>query len=327
MYRSILLTIIITIFAGCGKPEVPQRPTWFTSPPKDFNNFYAVASAISESKAKNLAIASLREQLNNNLDASFRTKTHKLSLNQNKITQITQINEHRCKTISMRSAKVEKLVDFEGDKLILISISKKKLFELISNIGDTKMKKAKTDYINIQDKTAIERYINAKTTMQEYYELASNAQFKQNLISTYSANDEFIFLNTLETEYQKLKSNISVYILSDGNSRVFIKSIKEAILDQGLVISKTPKSKDSIKLLITSTSEYDDEYTFKRSKTLIKFSTYNMNREKIKFIQHTFIGKSKKNYKEAKTQSAIHLKAKMNKLGLFNFIGITADKR
>ncbi len=324
MFKSILLAIIITIFAGCGKPEVPQRPAWFTSPPKDFNNFYAVASAISESKAKNIAISSLREELNQDLDKAFKHKNHKLSFSsENRLPQILKANEHRCKTISMRSAKVEKLVDFQGDKLILVSIPKKSLFDYMQTNTDAKLKQVQRDYNNVQGSIAIQRYAVLKTLMKEYSVLASNAQFKHNLISTYSPDNEFTFLNTLEKEYLKLKSDISVYILTDGNSRLFLKSIKQAILNEGLSISKIPKSKDSVKLLITSKTTDEDEYTFKKAKTLIKFTTYNLNREKVKYIQHTFIGKSKKSYKEAKAQSVIHLNAKLNKLGIFNFIGIT----
>ena len=323
MYKNILLAIIIALFTGCGAPKPPQKPAWFSSPPKDFNLYYAVASASTHAKAKNLAIISLREQLRSDLDLSFKSNTHALNLKQkSKLSQILKVNAHTSKIISVRGVKTQKTAEFKGENLILISVPKKELFDSLSTLADEKFNKAKSKYESMYNRVAIERYATLKNIMLEYPEIASNTQFKANIISTYSPNDEFAFLNTLESDYKKLKKDVSVYILSDGNSLPFIKSVRAAIIKEGLTISKSPVSKDSVKLLVTSKTTDDEEYTFKRSKSLVKFSTYNMEREKIKFKQHTFIGKSKKNHKEAKAQSAIHLKAKIKKEGIFNFIGI-----
>ena len=64
------------------------------------------------------------------------------------------------------------------------------------------------------------------------------------------------------------------------------------------------------------------KYTFMVSKNLVKFTTYDDNKNKVAFRQHTFVGKSRKNHRDAKNQTAINLKSKIRKLGIFNFIGV-----
>ncbi len=323
MYKSILLALIITIFAGCGQPDTPQRPVWFTSPPKDFDKYYSVGRAVNAQKAQNIATIALREKLNSDLDNSFKVKNHKLSLKQhNRLSTILKLNEIRTKTISLRTLKVEKIAFFEGDKYVLVSIAKKDLFDSVCKISNKKLQTLHTKYKNIKNAVAIERFATIQEILLEYEKTASDLQFKQNILSTYNPDDEFEFLNTLDSNYKKLKEDISVYILTDGNSTPFYKSVKEAILSADLSISKKPKSDDSIKLLISSKTTNGDEYTFKKAKTLIKFTTYNTKREKIKFKQHTFTGKSTKTHKEAKAQSTLHLKSKLDKEGIFKFLGI-----
>jgi len=159
--------------------------------------------------------------------------------------------------------------------------------------------------------------------VKELSVLASLAEYKEFLISTYSSADEFTFLNKIKKEYDDLKNSINFYILTDGNSRIFSHSIKNAIEAEGLHVGNDIRSKNSFKLLVTSKTENSQDYTFSKSKTLVKFTTFNNQKNKIKFRQHTFIGKSRKNAKEAKDQAAIHLDYKIKKLGIFDFIGFT----
>jgi len=323
MYKNILLTIIIAIFAGCGQPDTPQKPAWYTSPPKDFTKFYAVGSAFDESKAKNVASLALRDRLHIDLDNAFKKEDHQLSLTkENRLSNILKFNERRANTLSLRRLKVEKTAEFDGKTLVLVSILKKDLFESLSEVSDKKFQASQDRHLKVQSAVAIQRFATTKEILLEYDNLASDIQFKQIILSTYNPSDEFEYLNRLDSDYKKLKEDVSVYILTDGNSIPFYKSIKEAILATGLTISKKPKSADSIKLLISSKTTNEDEYTFKKARTLVKFTTYNTSREKIKFKQHTFSGKSTKTYREAKFQSALYLKAKLQKEGIFQFIGV-----
>ena len=322
MYKNILFAIIVAIFAGCSAPEPMQKPSWYTNPPKDYKNFYAVASAKSEAKAKNLATLSLRQNINADLDASFKTPNHKLSPKPEMLQKIISSNAKLCNKLSLRGIKIEKSQIFNGQTFILISMSREKLFKKLQLISDAKFKNLKQQYSSNRDDIAINRYTKIKPLMAQYTSLASTIGCKQIAISTYNSNNDFKILKELNDEYKKLKSSINFYILSDGNSRIYTKGVVEAIKKDGLTISKKIKDSTTLKLLITSKTTNSQDYSFNMSKNLVKFTTFDANENKIAFRQHTFIGKSRKSYKEAKYQTAIYLNKKIGKLGIFALLGI-----
>ena len=323
MYKNILLAMIIAIFAGCSAPKPAQKPAWFTSPPKDFKNFYAIGSGETKHKAKNVAIASLREQINFELDASFKKKNHKLApIDKAMLEQIMTANSHLCNRLSMRGIKIAKTDVFNGKTLVLITLSKKETFDKLTLSSEVKLKAVKQAYSDTKNEIAIKRFIALKPLIEKYPSLASLTGCRNNIIASRAAGNDFKFLKKMYNDYIKLKSEINFYILSDADSRIFSSSIKNAIKKEGLSVENSLENKESVKLLITSKTADSKDYSFMQSKSLIKFTTFDIDKDKIAFRQHTFIGKSRKNYKEAKAQAAIHVKAKVRKLGVFDFIGL-----
>ncbi|EDZ61747.1 hypothetical protein SMGD1_0832 [Sulfurimonas gotlandica GD1] len=322
MYKNILFAVIIAIFAGCSAPKPQQAPSWFTNLPKDYKNFYAVAAASDETKAKSIAINELRKNIIKDLDASFSTPNHSLSPSSQMLNEIISANLHLANTLSMRAIKVEKTELFNGQILMLISIQREELFKKINSDLNTKIKRLGQFYSLNKDTIPIKRYVYLKPLMSQYAYLASRTAFAQISISTYNSNNNFRLLKELENEYNNLQTSINFYILSDGNSRVYTKTIKDAIEKDGLSVSNKSKDSHTLKLLISSSTDNTNEYTFNVSKNLVKFTTFDANKNQILFRQHTFIGKSRKNHQDAKEQTIEHINAKVKQLGIFDFIGI-----
>ena len=322
MYKNLLIAIIITIFAGCSAPKPEKEPIWYTTPPKDNTNFYAVATSSSEAKAKNLAILSLRENINADLDASFKTPDHKLSPEPKMLQEILVNNARICKELTIKSVKVEKSQIFNGQLYLLISISKEELFKKFLLPLEKEFKNLELQFNSNKNLQSIKRYVHIKPLMSQYVSLASLIAFKELSISSFSSSSNFRVLKELSDEYKHLKSTISFYILSDGNSIIYTKAIKEAIKKEGFTIYRKVKDSNTLKLIISSETTTSQEYTFMVSKNLVKFSTYDESKNKISFRQHTFIGKSRKSLKDAKMQTKVNLSSKIRKLGIFNFIGM-----
>ena len=325
MYKNIILTIFIIIMAGCSKPKPDTKlkskpdtkPSWYTQVPVDYKLFYAVASSDSVKQAKKIAIVNMRESLStqvnnkNNLLIAMDKKT---------LVKIKEHNKEIANRLSFSRIKLEKTKTFQGKELVLISIPRIDLFNRIKIISDIKLHRAEEAYKKSLNKNAIERYMALELAIKELPALVSLAEYKEFLISTYSSADEFAFLNKIKKEYDDLKNSIHFYILTDGNSRIFSHSIKNAIKSEGLHVDNDINSKNNFKLLVTSKTENSQDYTFNKSKTLVKLTTFNSEKKKIKFRQHTFVGKSRKNAKEAKEQAAVQLDYKIKKLGIFDFI-------
>jgi len=323
MYKYLLTAIIVAIFAGCSAPKPERAPSWYTTVPKDFNYFYAKGSDVNADRAKKKAIAALRENLHAELNSSFKNKTTKLSISSNQnIDAILMANERLINTLSMRSVKLDKTAIFKGNTLVLIKLSRKEVFNIIDRTLTKHLNASKKKFDLYSDDIAIKRFVVVSKLMKDYPKYASKIQAKNVALASYDTYDEFNYLNDLRDSYLKLKKDITIYVLSDVNSRIFTSSIKYAIRNTGLTLGSKAKSKDSLKLLITSKTTSSQNYSFNQSKSLIKFTTYDVNKKQVSFKQHTFIGKSRKNYKEAKQQSSLHVKSKISKVGIFNFLGL-----
>jgi len=324
MYKNIVLSILVVFIAACSKPKPKSEtiPTWYTHIPSDYKFLYAVAKSTTIEQAKKNAIVKMRDNLSKEVNTKFSSKNHKLQpLKKEILNKIKKYNVEVANRLSFNRVKIEKSKTFKGEELVLISIPRISIFNKLKSISDVKFHRAQEVNKKALNKNAIKRFMALEIAVKEWETLASLAQYKELLISTYSANEEFIFLNDLKEEYNELKNSINFYVLTDGNSRIFSKSIKKAIEAKGLSVKNRINTKNSFKLLVTSKTIKSQNYTFNKSRNLVKLTTFDNDKNKISFRQHTFIGKSRKNYKEAKEQAAIHLDYKIKKLGIFDFIG------
>ena len=320
MYKNIVLSILVIFIVACSKPKPESIPTWYTNVPSDYKFLYAVAKSTTIEQAKKMAIVTMRDNLSKEVNTRFSSENHKLQpLDKETLNKIKKYSVEVANHLSFNRVKIEKSKIFKGEGLVLISIPRVSSFNKLKRISDVKFHRAQEVNKKALNKNAIKRFMALEIAVKEWETLASLAQYKELLISTYSANEEFIFLNDLKEEYDELKNSINFYVLTDGNSRIFSKSIKKAIEAKGLSVKNT---KNSFKLLVTSKTIKSQNYTFNKSRNLVKLTTFDNNKNKISFKQHTFIGKSRKNHKEAKEQAAINLDYKIKKLGIFDFIGV-----
>ena len=325
MYKNILIAFIIAIFAGCSAPapKPETQPSWYTSKPKDYNNFYAVASSADVDKAKKIAINSLRTEILSDLNSMFK-KEHPIlgKLDENTRAEVLSHNEEICMKLSMGSATQVKSKEYKGETLILVSIPRLELFNQVARMEADTFTTIKQMYETISEDIAIKKYFALKPLMSQYPTLASFTAFKEYAVSTFNAHDDYIFLKNLRAQFNAFKLNISFNVLSDANSVQFAQGIKAAIEAEGFKVSTRPLSKDSLKVLITSVTTDSQDYSYYQSSSLVRYTTYNVNKKPIFFRQHTFVGKSRKSYKDGKRQAEIQAISSINKLGFFEFLGL-----
>ncbi len=323
MFKYIIMSIIVALFTACSAPKPTQAPSWYTSKPKDFKFFYAVGSGESITSAKNDAIANMRNEIIQDLNSKFKNKTTKIIVDtQEIISQIIQENEKLINTMSLSGLKVEKTAKYNAKQLILLKLSRKAVFDNFNAISLERFKESRLLYNQIKHTDPlIKTYSILNKNMELFPKLASITQAKETTLSTDVFKD-IDYLNTMIEQYSKLKNELSIYLLSDMDSRIYVKSLKDALSSTGLKLNPKSKSDASLKLIITSDTENKQEYGFYRSKALVKYTTYDLNKNKVAFRQHTFSAKSRKSYRDAKAQTIMHQKSMISKLGVFNFIGV-----
>jgi len=324
MYKYIITAILIALFAGCSAPKPKHAPAWFTSVPKDTTYIYAVGSAKTLSHAKNKAIASLRQKMKNEMDSPFVTRSTTFNLDNGfNVKDVLEENEHFVNTISLANVKTEITDTFNTNHLILLKLSRKEIFDKLNIIATQRLNQSRKNYQRVQkDPLWIKKFSLLHNEMKSFAKVVSTVSSKKAILNAHNNTKEIIFLNTLRQEYLDLKNEISFYVLSDVNSRIFVQSIKEAVGATGLTLSSKAKSEKSLKLIVTSKTENIQDYGFKKSKSLVQYSTYDLSKKKIAFRQHTFAAKSRRGYSDAKAQSALYEKGLVKKLGIFDFLGI-----
>ncbi len=323
MYKNILLAIIVAIITGCSAPKPEQPPIWYTNVPTDDKLFYAVGSSKTIDSAKKNAIASMRESLSSNISSIIKMPTHKLQpLEENILKDIFRQNMDISNKLSLRGVSLDKSEEFNGEELVLISISKQTLFQRLKAISDAQFLRTKQEYDMTKNAAVLKRFLILDSLMQKFSSIASLTQYKKFLLNTYNPDAEFEFLKNMKKEYDGLKSSINIYVLADSNSRIFSSFIKDSLNEKGLSTKNNFDSEISLKLLVTSKTEESQEYSFNKSKSLVKFKIFDKNKKLLSLRQHTFIGKSRKSYQDAKEQSALYLHSKVKRLGIFDFIGI-----
>jgi hypothetical protein len=323
MLKYIITAILIAFLAACSAPKPKHAPSWYTSPPKDFQFFYSVAAGSSIANAKNKAIVNLRKQIATDLDSAFKNKTSKIKIyDELDISQILKQNERLINTMSLSGITIEKTAKFNDQELVLLKLPRKSVFDKFNIIATKRVKNLKENYALLDGKDSwLKQYSILSNCMKDFYKVASIVEAKNIAIKTTNFN-EIIFLNNLSQQYIKLKKEISIYALPDMNSRIYLQSVKDALAASGINLSSKQKGEKSLRLFITSETEFVQDYSFNRSKSLVKYTTYDSDKNVVAFRQHTYSAKSRRSYADAKIQTAAHQNSMIKKLGIFDFIGV-----
>ncbi|MDA7817001.1 hypothetical protein N9A28_02300 [Sulfurimonas sp.] len=311
MYKLITLSIIITLFTACSAPKPLVKPSWFTNPSQDSEYIYGVGEAKTFQEAQDIATISLRENLSLHVTSVFDD-------NDNYVEILKKSSEISNK-LSLKQIETMKTKEFKGNFLVLIGIEKIKVLNKISPISTSKFNRFKLQSEMLAGKDDIQRFIALEELMASYSEVASLVGYR-NILNNNKV--EVQYLRNMYNNYTSLQNSINIYVLTDVGSRIFSPVIVKYIDEKNISMDKNTNVENSLRLLITSTSKEEQDYSFNKTSSLVKFTLFDKSKNILAFKQHTFIARSRKDYEDAKKQNAINMSYKVKKLGLFNFIGI-----
>ncbi|MDY0117366.1 MAG: hypothetical protein RBR59_07310 [Sulfurimonadaceae bacterium] len=329
MVKNLLLTFIFIFFAACSKsPEPETVPHWYTSPPVDYEYFYAVGIGNDASEAKNNALSNFRTSLIETLDIEFKRSNHRLGyLDENVLAVISRANDEIVNTLFIRNVSIEASTVFNFKTLLLLKIERQDIFKYADLASSSKLASVKKSYDMLHNLPDLQKYMELKILISDFAKLAAYTQLKELSISTFNASEDFKNLRNIYESLMDLRANITFYVLSDANSIGFVNFIKEGIAKESLALHSKMRDDNSYKVLITSASENSIDYSFMQSKTVLQAKLYNAKGEQVAQKQHTFIGKSRKSHKDAKEQATLSLKSKITKIGFFDFVGLNPRER
>lgn len=329
MIKNILLGFLLIFFSSCKHaPEPEAIPDWYTSPPVDYDYFYVVGIGNDKEDAQNNALTNFRISLAETLDVAIRRQNHPLGyLDENVLNVLSKSNEEIANTILISDVKIEESVSFNFKTLLLLKISRQDIFKNADLASASKIATSKERYEKLSKLPDLEKYTQLKILISNFAGLSTYTQLKEICVPKFDASKDFEILKDIYESLLELRSSFTFYILSDANSIGFVNFIKEGISKESLALHSKLRDENSYKILITSKSESSIDYSFMQSKTVLKAELYDSKGLLLAKKQHTFIGKSRDSHKDAKEQAAQNLRAKISKLGFFDFIGLKTTQR
>ncbi len=326
LYKYILVLSSIFFLFGCSSatPKLQSKPLWVNNLPKNNDYFYAVASANSYTKAKNIAIFSLRKRFKKTLDKKFLSTKHPLTnINRQLQQKILKENEKLTKKFPMRGLRVIDSQVYNNKTFILIALSKKILFEYLQQHSQTRFANDQKHLKQSTNLADIQKFIKIKPLLQNFAAIASYAQFKKLTFAQYDTTKEFNYLQELYQTYEYLRTSISFHLVSDAESVVFAQTLKNILIQENLPLNKHSSTKNSIQVFISSVATNSKEYEFSKVNILLKLSSYDIKKHKIAFKQHTFVGRSRRGFQDAKQQAVEHMSSKIKRFRVFDFLGLS----
>jgi len=284
MFKNIILAFVIVLFIGCGQSNPNEEPQWYSNTPKDKEHIYATASAKTQKEAKELAIQNMKDELIYRLDNRLLNQASLVSTSGSSLATML-VNQ-----IPLRDVRVEKTTTFQGDRLILISIKRDRLFNLVSSVFDKDFKNAQSIYMKSKNNMAIKSFIQIKTIILNFKKLKAEISLKHIILPSYKGVFQQELLDKISKSYRDLQSKISIYVLYDKYSKKYQKIFENKLIAEGFSISKKPKTDSSLKVLVTSKDLNNKNF-------YIRVTTYNLDRQQIGAYETNLIMKSDKDIK------------------------------
>lgn len=264
----------------------------------------------------------MRNELQHELNIKFENNTTKLYYDQNDLKKILTSNETFCQTLSLRGVKVLKHKKFQNQEYVLVAISKEMLFKKIDFKAKQLLEDIKDRYKKSSHKIPLERYHSFQNIRELLFPYITMNEFQKIILRDYNTLDSDILLNKIQKEYFTFKNNITIHVLGDLASKDFTPHVKNAFLHNALSCDLMQKTKHTYRVILKTQTQDYDEYGFHMSKSVVVFQLYNSKQQLVSSKRHTFIGKSRKSYGDAHLQTALNVRARIAKLGIYEIVGI-----
>ncbi|MBU0632036.1 hypothetical protein KKA17_05265 [bacterium] len=324
MFKSFIYFVLILLIAGCSTKKIEDRPPlWYTNPPKDYNFIYATASSNTLQSARNIAVLSINKDLNSKILDAIKAPDAALHVQDDAdYNMLFDTSLAITKKLVFHGIKTLKDAEYHSEQLILISIARDALFEEEKSKLDAVYLPLKKEFETIDTISPIEQYAKLNLITSALNEIAIRAELLQIVLNGYDAGEYLSFVNQLKDKTKEINNSIAVRILGDVNSLPFVKPVEIGLLDKELYITRTLDRGNSYNIFLTTDIDKKMDYQFYKTTLTAKIITATKDKKIISTKMHTFIGKSRKGYADAKLQAESGFIKKVKSFGVFEFLGL-----
>ncbi len=320
-----LIGIFFSIFilSGCkDSVPTPQKPvvatpSWVNEipPPDTARKMYGIAIEKNRDLAIKSALADMISKFSISIESSYNSDQKVINNAYSKLVVTNNIKADIAK-IKINNYKIEKSHRLNYREFaVLISTDKKQFKKGLNDELKLKMKVIKDEYKALEKRDALSRYNGKKKLAQNAKDLIPRILILKEFNSTLNAQE---FVLQKQREFLIEKNSLKFYINGDKNSLVFIRKIKNYLLQQGFTVTNVKTG--AVRVMI-KTEKNISTRGIEIAVLKLDIAVYDKNQRiggKVKILKERYNGSMSSVYKNA----AIHLEQDIKTEGIKNVIGI-----
>ena len=328
MLRRLAALLFIVIFAGCGGGSAPKPqsyPQWYLNPPQSNGaTLYGVGSGPDLPSAKNEALSAISANLSVTVQSQFKKSDHSIRTNNSEQTLQDVLNTVQAdtKALTFSNVNVEQNSVLNDKVLILVSVDRAQLFNDQKHRLDTKTSALKTELKNAEALSSIERFIIFKKVRAEHVGIASGAELLAAIKPGFDNSAYLDFTAANDSQFDSLKHGMKLHIKSDADTKLFVAPVIDALTEEGIKVEQSQSSGKSVVIELAASTQQDTLYGYKIEKLRLSATTKTASGKTVASKQHTFSGKSRYDYTQARHQSVAKFKKKIAQDGIFTVLGL-----
>lgn len=325
---KIFIALFFSIFIlGCSSKEIKPvdlnlYPTWFINPTlSDNSHLYGLGEDYNLEAAKNSALASIASSLSTTINSTFTKIESSDSLNHVETVNSSIINQINADSsnIEFTHFKILKSETISNKFIVLVEVSRYKLFTSYKNKLDSLFNSISTDLIDINEKDPLTKASIYSRNIDLVPKLTSLITISKTINQRFNTKPYFNKIISLQKSLNKAISKVKINVSSDTDSKLFTKTIIEALNNINVSIVDSHKANAFIR--IENNFFTDELFGFKIAKANLTISSSNLNRYTISTNNISITGKSRYNHLKAKQNCALVLRKKIHQDNIFHILG------
>lgn len=322
MIRFTLALFLSFIFIGCiSTPEPVAYPSWYLNPPQNNGSFlYGVGEGSDLNSAKASALSSVSASLSITVSSELKKSESSSSLNGNENSYKSVVNRVNAevKAIEFNDYKVTKNQVINSKFLILIEVSRHKLFNEQKTKLDNYLNELKNEQQEIQKYTAIKQALLYSHNEEKTAKLKSLALLTKTVNSNFDTAPYLKEISEIKASKQDALSRVKVSVKASKEASLFLDALKEGLNKAGIT---TVKQGANTYIKLNNHFQTDEIYGYKIAKSSLTISTQSLDKT-LATNTLALSGKSRYDYQKAKENTAKVLRAKIKKEGIFSILGL-----
>jgi len=329
--RYFLSVLSVLVFYGCSvstssanlKSSFQKLPDWITSPNNgDETYIYGIGIEKDRESAVNSALVDMVSKLGVKIESTFQTNEKvQYDISRTIVTNQIKADIEKIKISNYKVVQTQRLG--YSEYAVMVKSNKEELSKSLRKSLKREMKEIKLRLKSSKDKDTLSKYNEVKSILKESKSLNPMIMVVSALDKGFEDKAYFDFMQKIEDRFRYEENSLNFYVIGDKNSEVFIRKIKNYLINNKLnVVDKKRDESILIRIKTTYTINNDSVIDIAVLTLIIEvYDKYNLIGGNSIILKERYNGSIKSAFKNA----AIHLQEDIKSQGIQEVVGINLN--